>query len=166
MEERTLIIGVGNEDRGDDAAGRIVARNLMVRSLHGVTVREHTGEGSSLLDWWTGYNRVIIIDAVSAGTRPGTIFRIDAQADVVPRRFFNSSTHDFGVAEAIELARSLKRLPGTFIVYGIQAKDTAPRSGVSREVARATRETTAMIVNDLSLPSARNQHAASTSRNE
>jgi hydrogenase maturation protease len=70
---RILVIGVGNEYRRDDAVGLIVARRLRELSPRNVTVIEESGEGTNLMESWTGADMVILIDAASSGARPGTI---------------------------------------------------------------------------------------------
>jgi hydrogenase maturation protease len=78
---------------------------------------------------------VILIDAVQSGHAPGTIHRFDASHVPVPRRFFNYSTHAFGVAESVELARVLNQLPPQVILYGIEGKDFTDGANLSSEVA-------------------------------
>jgi hydrogenase maturation protease len=117
---RILIIGVGNEYRSDDAVGLIVARRLRRLSLENVKVIEESGEGADLLESWEGADMVIIIDAASSGAKPGTIHRIDARAQQVPRGLLHYSTHAFSVGEAVELARVMGRLPPHIFVYGIE----------------------------------------------
>jgi hydrogenase maturation protease len=70
-----------------------------------------SGDGAALMEVWRGEETVIIIDAVKSGALPGTIRRFDARAQPIPKDAFRCSTHAFGVAEAIELARALARLP-------------------------------------------------------
>ena len=43
------------------------------------------------------------------------------ETEAVPARTFRSSTHAIGIADTIELARALGRLPGRVRVYGIEA---------------------------------------------
>ena len=131
-----LIIGCGNPDRGDDAAGLLVARKL-----HG---REHSGDMLSLLDLWDGFDEVVIIDAMLSGAQPGTIHRFNARDRIAGARFL-TSTHDFGLTEAIELARSLGQLPPSLTVYGIEAADCAAGAPVSREVLEAVATTVGQI---------------------
>src|SRR3954452_13627171 len=47
----------------------------------------------------------------------------EAAKQPIPRTMFNCSTHDLGVAEAIELARAFGKLPPRLIVYGIEGRD-------------------------------------------
>lgn len=133
----TLIIGVGNPERSDDGAGREVARQLRALALPAVVVREATGEASELLDAWNGHERVILVDASSSGRRPGTVTRFDASAAPLPAALARASTHGWGVAEAIELARALGRLPGSVVIYAIEGRSFEPGTGLSLQVRRA-----------------------------
>ncbi len=137
---RTMVIGLGNEFRGDDGVGRVVARRLRAAALPGVAVCEESGEGAALMETWKGVAAVILVDAVQAGDTPGTIHRLDASCVPVPRRFFYYSTHAFSVAEAIELGRALGKLPPRVILYGIEGKDFAAGETLSPEVASAVDE--------------------------
>lgn len=114
-----LILGCGNEDRSDDAAGLLVARKL--RSM-GLEAREHTGDALGLIEAWNHRHEVTIIDTVVSGTPHGEIVRWDACADRLPPCDFRCSSHDLGVTEAVELARVLGRLPPKLTIYGIEGK--------------------------------------------
>jgi len=131
-----LVIGVGNDYRCDDAVGLVVARALLARVPASVEVIEASGDGSALMEAWRGRRAVILIDAVAADARPGTIYRFDLLADELPPALL-SSTHAFGVAEAVELARSLEELPPHLLLCGIQGRVFRDGIGLSREVASA-----------------------------
>jgi hydrogenase maturation protease len=133
-----LIIGIGNEYRGDDAAGLIVARRLKERLADSAIVIEQGGDGAALMEAWRGAETVIIIDAVMSGAAPGTIYLFDANAQPLPKDAFRLSTHAFGVAEAIELSRALGEIPRSLVVYGIEGKNFAAGVGISPEVEKAT----------------------------
>jgi hydrogenase maturation protease len=128
------IIGCGNSDRGDDAAGLLVARRL--RAL-GVDTLEHTGESASLMECWSGFEHVILVDATAPSGRPGHTLIWKAHADKLPRDVFPCSTHAFGVREAVELARAMSRLPQTLLIYGIEGKRFSFGALLSPEVERA-----------------------------
>lgn len=145
-----LIIGVGNEMRGDDGVGLLVARLLQEMSLPGVDVLQRSGEGSALMDAWEGYATVIIVDAAcaskaacasdaAAGSHvPGTIHRFDLADGPLPAILSSSlSSHAFGVAGAIDLARRLQRLPAQLTVYAIEGEDFSLGRPLSPRVARA-----------------------------
>ena len=146
---RTLIIGLGNEYRRDDAVGLVVARRLREAAPESVRVLEESGEGAALIESWQGADAVILIDAVHSGAKPGTIHRFDAHAQPIAKKFFRFSTHAFGLAEAVELARALGRLPPRLIVYGVEGKSFEAGVGLSPEVEEAAQEVTERVLGEL-----------------
>jgi len=146
-----MVIGVGNAYRSDDAVGLSVARRIRECGFAGgVTVIEADGEGTDLMDLWGDADLAIVIDAVSSGSSPGTIHRFDAITGPLPAGVFPLSTHAFGVAAAIELARELGRLPTRLIVYGIEGKDFSAGISFTKEVESAASRAVKRIVQEIS----------------
>jgi hydrogenase maturation protease len=125
-----IVIGVGNEFRGDDAAGLVAARRLRES---GVVVEEHQGDMAALIERWKGAESLILIDAVAPRRTPGAIYRLDASAPL-DRELFNTSTHAFSLADAVELSRALGTLPPHVVVFGIEAANVAAAMGLSPAV--------------------------------
>ncbi len=117
-----MLIGVGNEWRGDDGAGLEVARRVRESQIPDIEVVEHEGEPIGLIDAWTGAGETIVVDAVISGAAPGTVHRLDAGAEPLPAPLFRNSTHAMGIAEAVELGRSLDRLPSRLTVCGVEGE--------------------------------------------
>lgn len=146
---QTLVIGLGNDFRRDDGAGRVAARMIASAQVDGVRVIEASGEGAALMDAWRDAESVVLIDAVHSGAAPGTIHRLDARAQPIPSNFFHYSTHAFSVAEAVELARALDQLPPRLIVFGIEGKDFSSGEDLSPEVAAAVEEVARQVKGEL-----------------
>ena len=119
---RTVVIGVGNDFRGDDAAGREVARRVHERVPNELEVVVCELEPTRLIDAWDGAEAVFVVDAVASGADPGTVHRFDATTEAVPSREFRSSTHALGICETIELARAIGKLPPRIVVFGIEGE--------------------------------------------
>jgi hydrogenase maturation protease len=134
-----MVVGVGNALRGDDGVGLAVAARLRERAgADELAVRELEGEGIGLLDAWSGARAVLIVDSVRSGAAPGTVHRVDATGRPLPAELRSStSTHAIGVAEAIELARALGRLPDRLVVYGIEGGRFEAGAELSPDVAAA-----------------------------
>lgn len=145
----TVVIGVGNELRGDDAAGLVVARLLERKVPDGVKVLCCEGEPVSLLAAWEGHDRAVVVDATQSGAEAGTIRRIAAHEGPLPPALGTSSTHLLGLADAVELARALGRLPATTIVYGIEGVTFASGAGLSDPVAAAAERVAAAVLREL-----------------
>ena len=144
-----LVIGIGNELRGDDGIGILVARQIGERHLPGVQVLEHSGEGASLLEAWTGAQRVFVVDAISSGSAPGTIHRFDAVRELLPAQAFQSSTHAFGLREAVEVGRALDLLPTRLVIYGVEAKSFAVGEEISAELVDAAADLSERILEEV-----------------
>jgi hydrogenase maturation protease len=144
-----LVIGVGNDYRSDDAVGLVVVRTLKAKQLPGILCLESDGDGTTLLETWSHASRVIIIDAISSGTQPGTIHRFDALTQLLPASYSFSSTHAFGVAEAIQLARTLDQLPASLVVYGVEGREFVAGVGLSAEVEQAVQEVVELVEGDV-----------------
>jgi hydrogenase maturation protease len=130
-------VGIGNAWRDDDAAGLAVARLLQGTLPEEVEVLEREGEPTGLIDSWEDVDAVWLVDAVSSGAEPGTVHRHDASRQELPATLFDTSTHHMGLAEAVELARALDRLPATTIVYGIEGASFDTGETLSPEVEAA-----------------------------
>jgi hydrogenase maturation protease len=148
-KERTCVIGIGNEYRNDDGVGLLVAGRIKVRRIPGITVLGLSGEGGGLMSAWNGADTVILVDAVSSGARCGTTYRIDARSQTIPSDFFHYSTHAFSVAESIELAKVIGKLPEHCILFGIEGRDFGMGMTVSREVQDAADQVVTLILNEI-----------------
>lgn len=140
MSPPILVVGIGNEYRSDDGVGLVVARELQAKKLPCISVIEWNGDGAELMEMWKTADTVIFVDAVSSEAEPGTIFRLDALKQPIPASFSFPSTHTFGVAEVLGLARVLHQLPPRLMIYAIEGKNFTSGSGLSTEVEKAVRE--------------------------
>jgi len=144
-----VVIGVGNRYRGDDRVGLVIAEEVRARIPSGVATVVCEEEPSRLIDDWQGASTAIVVDAVASAHEPGAVQRFDASSDDLPAEAFSSSTHAFGVAETIELARALGRLPQRLLVYGVAGVDFRAGAGLTPAVREAVESTAAAILRDL-----------------
>ena len=146
---RRLVIGVGNPDRGDDGAGRVVAQRLRGRNGCAPEVRECSGEATALMETWTGFDDVVLVDACHGAGEPGSIHRfspaeLERLASVEGRRY--ESTHGLGVSAAIALAQTLGTFPSALVIYAIEGGHYQDGNGLSEDVDRAVQELVALLV--------------------
>jgi len=139
----TVIIGCGNPDRGDDAAGLLAAARLREA---GVPALDNRGDLLGLLDTWEGAVRAIIVDTVVTGALPGFISVWDAHTAPLVSDSFRGSTHAFGIAEAVAMGRSLDRLPPHLWIFGIEGAQFEPGTAPSPAVAKAVEEVVQRIL--------------------
>jgi hydrogenase maturation protease len=148
-DSRVLVIGVGNELRGDDAVGLQVARSMRERFPTQCKVVEEAGDGARLMELWKTSHVTILVDAVASGDKAGKIHRHEAHNSPLPASMFQYSTHAFGVSHAIELARAMNQLPPRFIVYGVEGTCFNEGSGMSTLVEQAALKVVESIALDV-----------------
>jgi hydrogenase maturation protease len=142
----TLVIGIGNPVRGDDAAGIEVARRIRTHaSRRDVTVMELFGDQLALLDAWTGARTVYLVDAIHSGGKPGHVHRFDA-GEPLDAPFHRPGTHTFSLADVIELSRAMGRLPARLMGYGIEGASFGLGETMSPAVEAAVDSVTSEIL--------------------
>ncbi|HTW52334.1 MAG TPA: hydrogenase maturation protease [Stellaceae bacterium] len=117
-----LVAAIGHPDRGDDGIGPAVARRLKQQVPTGVRVIECGGDVLELIDEWAGCAAAILIDASNAAGEPGRIRRLDLVTNWLAADFAQNSTHAFGLAETVELARALGQLPRRLVVFLVEGE--------------------------------------------
>ena len=120
MTRQALVIGIGNPDRGDDAVGVEVARQVAAERLDVLTLE--FDDPSEALDAWDPEDTVVIADAISSGGDPGDIHVVDVVEQKLPTGNWSAGgTHALGLAAVVELARALGQLPRRLVVVGVEA---------------------------------------------
>ena len=149
------MIGVGNAFRGDDAAGREVAKRVQERVAGELDVVVCELEPTRLIDSWDGADAVVVVDAVSSGAEPGVVHRFDASSEPLPSREFRSSTHALGIGETIELARAIGRLPARVVVFGIEGEAFGSGTGLSAGAEEGVERTIGLVLEETRCTSGR-----------
>ncbi|RKX18791.1 MAG: hydrogenase maturation protease [Candidatus Zixiibacteriota bacterium] len=132
-----LVIGIGNEYRSDDAVGLEIADSLSEYALENCAIKRTSGEGIALMNLWEDFAHVILIDAVLSGCEAGTIHKIDLSKETLQADWFQTSSHLFALPEAVQLAKTLNKLPKTILAYGIEGKNFDYGVGLSPKVQEA-----------------------------
>lgn len=141
---RPLLIGIGNCLRGDDGAGPDLVSRLRIQCTQGQTkwqdfdICVSDGNAMSLVDLWVGRQDVIIVDAIWDPTKhPGSLIVLDAKDLGSMGNHLRSSTHSFGLNDAIKISKSLENLPPRITILGIVGDSFHIDDHVSTTVASA-----------------------------
>lgn len=146
------VIGCGNPDAGDDAAGIVAVERarLALGAIPGVEVLPLVSP-LDVVHHLDGADAVVVADAIRTpgGDRPpGTVVTAVASPDGLPAEVRSSlSSHGFGVAEAFGLAGAIGPLPRV-VVIGVEAEQTAPGRPMSRAVRAALPHLTEAVVRE------------------
>jgi hydrogenase maturation protease len=138
----TIIVGIGNPILGDDGVGIHVLRELGELKLdEDITLEEAFTGGMNLVDIIVGYEKAILIDAVSRPEdEPGRVYLMDARS---MESSHSTNPHDTSSPEALEVARKMgqKELPSVIHLVGINIRPQFDfKDGLSGEVARSVPE--------------------------
>ena len=130
-----IVVGLGTEDRRDDAAGLEAVRLLGSLAPPQVRIAALPARSIDLLDLWTGAPLAVVIDAAVSGAPPGSVHRLEglagtptAQLRFSPR---HPSSHELALPDVLELGRALGQLPDRLVILGVEAAHLGPGHGLS-----------------------------------
>ena len=141
-----LVAGIGNEFRGDDAAGLLVARDIQNRTLGGVHTVMLSDNLDKILDLWEGATLAIVVDAVRTGAEPGTIISYDLLTDPLPSGMTTTSTHSLDPLQLVKMAQLLNRVPQRLYLVGIEGSNFAIGAEMTEAVQAALPRATEKIL--------------------
>ena len=139
------ILGIGSPF-GDDKLGwdaitalrRSLQESGLIQRLP-ISLTTCDRPGSSLLGLMQGAELAVLIDAVSSNLPVGTLVRL--QGEQIGAAEGLLSSHDFGVASALALAKALNALPARVVLWGVEvgpitAADAPMRPEIEQAVPR------------------------------
>ncbi|MCK5249856.1 MAG: hydrogenase maturation protease [Spirochaetaceae bacterium] len=134
----TLILGVGNPLRRDDGIGPAVIQLLEEKRVSyeisdDIELIDGGTDGLGLIEYLKDYKKVIIIDAVEMNLPPGTVKLFTPEEASISINKDSLSTHGFGIAELIKLAKALD-INTELIIAGVQPEDMNYGEGLSESV--------------------------------
>lgn len=136
------VIALGQELRGDDAAGPELLRRWQQAYPETAGRPELQLEfaglpGLALLDLLAGAQAAILLDAVQSGAAPGTLHRVTA-GQLAAFQAGASSAHGWGAAETLALGAQLGQpQPDELVILGLEAAGMDLGADLSPAVAAA-----------------------------
>jgi hydrogenase maturation protease len=121
---RTLVLGLGNLIHADDGLGIHAIRRLQEDSRvpPNVVLMDGGTQGLSLIPHISGFERLLVIDAIDVGREPGTLIRVEGEAaGEMPGK---PSVHQLGFADLMIALNLLGESPKEVVVFGIQPQST------------------------------------------
>jgi hydrogenase maturation protease len=135
---RLLIVGCGNPTAGDDSAGLEIVRRLGELGDCGCDLRAEASPGVELLDVFPLADVILFVDAVTSGGVPGTFYLTSLPSRELESRALGSlSSHGWGLAETLKLAKALGRTTPRLFLLGIEAGTVAQGAQRSPAVEQA-----------------------------
>ena len=148
-QKQIIILGIGNPDRADDGVGALVVARLSGRLPPDVMLVVRGGDILGLVEDWAGCDVLICVDAANPMDQPGSIHHFDATNGHLPQSGSFTSSHAFGLAEAIALAHELQALPKTVVVYAVEGACFDVGAPMTPQVTVAANEVAQRIIEEV-----------------
>jgi hydrogenase maturation protease len=115
-----MVVGVGNSIQMDDGAGIHALRELEKYDIpEEVELFDGGTLGIDLMPYIEGREKLIFIDSVKGGQKPGTLFRFepdDLTYDDAPK----TSVHQIGLIESLQMISMIGKAPDKIVIFGSQ----------------------------------------------
>ena len=148
---RTLILGIGNSILRDDGIGPRLVQELRGKiSDPTVELRETSLSGLNLLEAISGFNYVIVIDAVQSGSNPGQIYWLKPE-DIDDQGEHAYLHHNMGLFKMLELGKNLALpVPEEISILAIEAEDVSTfGEDLTPEVEKAIPAAVNLVLSEL-----------------
>ncbi len=124
MKNKTVILALGTPLMGDEglAIAIIDALSGDGGECAGVDFIDAGCGGMTLLHYFEGRDKAIIIDCAFMETEPGTIKRFTPDDVTSVKKLSHHSLHEVDILNVIKLADQMCSCPGEIIFYGIEPK--------------------------------------------
>jgi hydrogenase maturation protease len=131
---KIVVLGVGNLLLSDEGFGVHVANRMMSMDLpSNVSIVEGGTDGFKLLSVITEADKLIVVDAIKGGSKPGTIYRFNVDEVKDVPKGFKTSVHQVGILEVIDLSSLIGKKPET-VVIGVEPKSLQMGMELSSEI--------------------------------
>jgi hydrogenase maturation protease len=151
MRCELLVVGCGNLLRADDGAGPVLIRRLWDDGVPGdVRLVDGGTAGMDVAFQMRGARRVVIVDACTTGSAPGTVFRVPGPRVENLPPLSGLHTHSFRWDHALAFAHWLlgEQYPANVTVYLIEAVNFTPGGELSAPVEASVAEVQRLIRSD------------------
>jgi len=147
---KTVILGVGNILQKDEGLGVRAVEIIKDRFDLGDDVRIIDGGtmGLDLLPFIEGNDKILIVDAVNTGGKPGTIVRLEG--DEVPRFLSTKlSVHQIGLPDMLSAAMLMGIMPEEVCLIGIQPETIGSGTELSESIKHKMEDIITAVVETL-----------------
>jgi len=146
---RTLILGVGNILMGDEGFGQYIIEELSKEKLpEGVDLLDAGTATLDIADLVIDYQRLIILDTVKTGDKPGSIYKFRPE-DIRQRKQEELSLHQCSLLDAINMLKITQDVPSDIMIIAIEPEDVSMRIGISNTLRNKTSKIKQLIQEEL-----------------
>ncbi|MFZ0033858.1 MAG: HyaD/HybD family hydrogenase maturation endopeptidase [Sedimentisphaerales bacterium] len=157
-EKSVLILGLGNILLKDEGVGVHAAKQLQGLALpDNVEVIDGGTAAADMLLSQEGLDKLVVIDAIRAGEKPGTTYKARFKASEIDKltRIFGGdkdlkiSPHQFGLIDALAAAEKMNRTPKEIVIIGIEPKEINYGLELTEQVSQRIPEVVNMVLEEI-----------------
>ena len=142
------MVGVGNLLLKDEGIGVHIAHALQQIDIpHNVKIVDG-GTSPDLPHYLKDIDKLIIIDAVKAGGKPGTIYRFHPY-DLNIESEGIISLHELGLAQSLKMMRLMGNAPKETVIIGIEPKEIDWGTELSAELQQKIPEIINIVLSEI-----------------
>jgi hydrogenase maturation protease len=149
LRKRVIVLGVGNELLSDEGVGIHVVRELEKMKIpHEIEILEGGTDGFGLIHIITEADRLIVVDSLKGGSKPGTIYKFNIEDVPATPDLFKTSVHQIGILEVINLSSLIGKTPETTVI-GVEPKSISTSMELSEEVEKKIPRVIELVLNEV-----------------
>ncbi|MGD8780473.1 MAG: HyaD/HybD family hydrogenase maturation endopeptidase [Ignavibacteria bacterium] len=120
MKNPIMVIGVGNLIQMDDGFGIHVLNELSKYEMPAeVELFDGGTLGIDLMPWIEGREKLIFIDCVKGGNKPGIIYKFRPE-DLTYEEEIKISVHQIGLIESLQMIAMTGNAPDKITIFGVE----------------------------------------------
>jgi hydrogenase maturation protease len=144
-------LGIGNILLKDEGVGVHVVKAMAEQAESPTQDVEFVDGGTfgpDLIDIIANRRKVIVVDAVQAEGKPGTVLRFGAK-DLASKTDASVSLHEVGLLETLLMAKQLGCAPQEVVILGVIPQDISPGLEMTAEVTAVVPKVIALVREEL-----------------
>jgi hydrogenase maturation protease len=149
--KRIVVLGMGNELLKDEGVGVHVIRALQEMHLPDNVAVVDGGTLQDVPLSFEGVDKLIVVDAVRAGDRPGTIYRFRPE-DIEEEGKTLSSLHQITLIENLWLMERFSQKPSEVIIIGIEPEDMSLELELSERLREQLPKIIEVVLGEIGTP--------------
>ncbi len=134
-----LVLGLGNILLGDDGVGPALVEEVehLYRNVSAVECVDGGTQGMALLDYLSGREAVVILDAFASQDGAGTVSVLEGDQVMSVRGPRSTTAHEGNAGELLAAAALVGSLPGRIFLVGVEPQSLRTHLGLSEPVKDA-----------------------------
>ena len=151
MKKKTIVLGLGNPLMSDEGIGVCLVDRLSELSdkYSEVEFIDAGTGGLTLLHFFEGREKAVIIDCAMMEKEPGTIKKFTPEQVKSVKQLAHQSLHEQDILKIIKMAKTLDQCPKEIVIFGIQPEQVSLGQTLSNELEQKIDDYISMICKEL-----------------